>query len=39
SKAEVFSIKRIAHECDSKAFVMITSVDAAYGEGFKEHDD
>ena len=36
SKAEVFSIKRIAHECDSKAFVMITSVDAAYGEGFKE---
>ena len=39
SKAEVFSINRIAHECDSKAFVMITSVDAAYGEGFKEHDD
>ena len=36
SKAEVFKIKRIAYKADSKAFVIVSSVDTAYGEGFKE---
>ena len=39
SKAEVFKIKRIAYKTDSKAFVIVSSVDTAYGEGFKEIDD
>ena len=39
SKAEVFKIKRIAYKADSKAFVIVSSVDTAYGEGFKEIDD
>ncbi len=38
SNSEVFKIKRIAHELDAKAFVMVSSIDAAYGEGFKRHD-
>ena len=39
NKTEVFKIKRIAHEVDDKAFVMVSNIDAAYGEGFKAHDD
>lgn len=38
SKTEVFKVKRIAHEVDDKSFVMVSSIDAAYGEGFKRHD-
>ncbi|MBQ1684505.1 MAG: YitT family protein [Clostridia bacterium] len=38
SKTEVFKVKRIAHEVDNKSFVMVSSIDAAYGEGFKRHD-
>ena len=38
SNSEVFKIKRIAHEIDDKSFVMVSSIDAAYGEGFKRHD-
>lgn len=39
SKAEVFKIKRIAYSLDSKAFVMVSSVDTAYGEGFKNPEN
>ena len=35
SKSEVFKIKRITHELDDKSFVMVSSIDAAYGKGFK----
>ncbi len=37
SKPEVFKIKRIAHEEDDNSFVMVSSIDAAYGFGFKPH--
>ncbi len=39
SKSEVFKIKRITYSVDSKAFIIVSSVDAAYGEGFKDIDD
>lgn len=39
SKSEVFKIRRIVKSLDDKAFVMISSVDAAYGEGFKDHNN
>ena len=35
SKAEVHKIKRISYEMDDKSFVMVSSIDAAYGKGFK----
>ena len=35
SKTEVFKIKRIAHEVDEQSFTMVSSIDAAYGYGFK----
>ncbi|MBQ6159614.1 MAG: YitT family protein [Oscillospiraceae bacterium] len=35
SKTEVFKIKRIVHEMDATSFVMVSSIDAAYGKGFK----
>lgn len=35
NKTEVFKIKRIAHDVDDKSFVMVSSIDAAYGLGFK----
>ena len=35
SKSEVFRIKRAAHESDATSFVMVSSIDAAYGKGFK----
>ena len=35
SKSEVFRIKRAAHELDATSFVMVSSIDAAYGKGFK----
>ena len=35
SKSEVFKIKRAAHELDATSFVMVSSIDAAYGKGFK----
>lgn len=38
SNTEVFKVKRIAHEVDNKSFVMVSSIEAAYGEGFKNHD-
>ena len=38
SKTEVFKIKRIAHRVDDRSFVMVSSIDACYGEGFKRHD-
>lgn len=38
SNREVYKIKRICHEVDEKSFVMVSSIDAAYGEGFKRHD-
>ena len=38
SNSEVFKVKRIAHEVDDRSFVMVSNLDAAYGEGFKRHD-
>lgn len=38
SNREVYKVKRICHEIDKKSFVMVSSIDAAYGEGFKRHD-
>ncbi|MBR3298853.1 MAG: YitT family protein [Clostridia bacterium] len=35
NKTEVFKIKRIAHEVDDQSFTMVSSIDAAYGYGFK----
>lgn len=35
SKTEVFKIKRIAHDVDEQSFTMVSSIDAAYGYGFK----
>lgn len=35
SKSEVFKIKRMVYEMDDKSFVMVSSIDAAYGKGFK----
>ncbi len=35
SKSEVFKIKRVAHQLDPQSFVMVSSIDAAYGKGFK----
>lgn len=39
SKAEVFKIKRLTYKIDPKAFIIVSSVDAAYGEGFKGIND
>lgn len=38
SNREVYKVKRICHEIDKKSFVMVSSIDAAYGEGFKRPD-
>ena len=35
SKSEVYKIKKLTHEIDDKSFVMVSSIDAAYGKGFK----
>ena len=35
SNAEVYRIRRIVYSVDKHAFIMISSIDAAYGEGFK----
>lgn len=35
SKSEVFKIKKLTHQIDDKSFVMVSSIDAAYGKGFK----
>ena len=35
SKSEVYRIKRAAYELDATSFVMVSSIDAAYGKGFK----
>ena len=35
SKTEVYKIKRLVYEMDDKSFVMVSSIDAAYGKGFK----
>lgn len=35
SNAEVYRIRRIVYGIDRHAFIMISSIDAAYGEGFK----
>ena len=35
SKSEVYRIKKITYELDDKSFVMVSSIDAAYGKGFK----
>ena len=35
SNAEVYRIRRIVYGVDKHAFIMISSIDAAYGEGFK----
>lgn len=35
SKSEVYKIKKITYELDDKSFVMVSSIDAAYGKGFK----
>lgn len=39
SKSEVFKIKRLAHEVDKNSFVMVSSIDAAYGKGFKPAEE
>lgn len=39
SNAQVFKIKRIVYSLDHNSFIMVSSVDAAYGEGFKSHDE
>ena len=38
NKTEVFKIKRIVREVDSQSFTMVSSIDAAYGVGFKHPD-
>ncbi|MBQ7623678.1 MAG: YitT family protein [Clostridia bacterium] len=39
SKVEVFGIKRIIFETDKDAFVMISTIDQTYGEGFKSETE
>lgn len=39
SNSQVFKIKKIAHEVDPVAFLIVSSVDTAYGEGFKAIED
>ena len=39
SKAEVFKIRKIAYQIDPAAFIIVSSVDTAYGEGFKPIDE
>ncbi len=35
SNAQVYKIKRIVYALDEKSFILVSSVDAAFGEGFK----
>ncbi|MEG1932533.1 MAG: YitT family protein, partial [Pygmaiobacter sp.] len=35
SRNQIFKVRRLAHEVDGTALVMITEVDEVYGEGFK----
>lgn len=37
SRAEVYRIKRLVFALDPGAFVMVSSIDAAFGEGFNEN--
>ena len=39
SKAQAYSITKMVHEIDPKAFAMITETSEVYGEGFIEKDD
>lgn len=38
SNAQVYKVKRIVYALDEKSFIMVSSVDAAFGEGFKPKD-
>ena len=38
SNAQVYKVKRIVYSMDEKSFIMVSSVDAAFGEGFKPQD-
>lgn len=38
SNAQVYKVKRIVYALDEKSFIMVSSVDAAFGEGFKPRD-
>ncbi len=38
SNAQVYKVKRIVYTLDEKSFIMVSSVDAAFGEGFKPRD-
>lgn len=38
SNAQVYKVKRIVYSMDDKSFIMVSSVDAAFGEGFKPRD-
>lgn len=39
SKKQIFNARRIAHSVDSGCFVMVTSTDEVFGEGFTENKD
>ncbi|MEG2191923.1 MAG: YitT family protein [Oscillospiraceae bacterium] len=39
SKKQIFSARRIAHTVDENCFVMITSTDEVFGQGFMENKD
>ena len=38
SNAQVYKVKHIVYSLDEKSFIMVSSVDAAFGEGFKPRD-
>lgn len=39
SKRQVFSVRQAAHSVDGGSFVMITSTDEVFGEGFQSNND
>ncbi len=38
SNAQVYKVKRIVYALDAKSFILVSSVDAAFGEGFKPQE-
>jgi len=38
SNAQVYKVKRIVYSLDEKSFILVSSVDAAFGEGFKPQE-
>ena len=39
SKHQIFPARRIAHQVDEKSFVIITSTDEVFGQGFMENKE